>query len=178
MGVLSDYWGRLQTWLASMGGLNAMADVGQTPTSAPGKQGYTVDVWAPCHDTRWLTQADAPLACDIYICMGVGKRVLWYNDRCTSLSRYNYYTICWKGAGRSQTQGKAGIPPGKSDTSGDIWPKNLMLKYRCVSARCRPMRPISSVEFQLKAWQHDLGKLFRCFIRRAAKNKFSGRIFF
>ena len=43
----------------------------------------------------------------------------------------------------------AGIPPGKSGASGDIWPKNLMLKYRCVSARCRPMRPIPPLEFQL-----------------------------
>ena len=50
--------------------------------------------------------------------------------------------------GRNNAICIAGIPPGKLDASGGIGPKNLMLKWRCVSARCRPMRPIFPVEFQ------------------------------
>ena len=43
----------------------------------------------------------------------------------------------------------AGIPPGKSDASGGIGPKHIVTLTLGVSARCRPMRPISPVEFQL-----------------------------
>ena len=46
---------------------------------------------------------------------------------------------------------KAGIPPGKSDASGDIGPKHIATLTSGFSARCRPMRPISLVEFQLMA---------------------------
>ena len=45
---------------------------------------------------------------------------------------------------------KAGIPPGKSDASGGIGPKHIATSTSGFSARCRPMRPISPVEFQLK----------------------------
>ena len=45
---------------------------------------------------------------------------------------------------------KAGIPPGKSDASGGIGPKHIVTLTSGFSARCRPMRPIFPVEFQLK----------------------------
>ena len=44
---------------------------------------------------------------------------------------------------------KAGIPPGKSDASGGIGPKHIVTLTSGFSARCRPMRPIFPVEFQL-----------------------------
>ena len=43
----------------------------------------------------------------------------------------------------------AGIPPGKSDASGGIGPKHIVTLTSGFSARCRPMRPIFPVEFQL-----------------------------
>ena len=43
----------------------------------------------------------------------------------------------------------AGIPPGKSDASGGIGPRPTITSTSGFSARCRPMRPISQVEFQL-----------------------------
>ena len=43
----------------------------------------------------------------------------------------------------------AGIPPGKSDASGGIGPKHIVTSTSAFSARCRPTRPISPVEFQL-----------------------------
>ena len=44
---------------------------------------------------------------------------------------------------------KAGIPPGKSDASDGIGPKHIVTSTSGFSARCRPMRPIFLVEFQL-----------------------------
>ena len=44
---------------------------------------------------------------------------------------------------------KAGIPPGKSDASGGIGPRPTVTSTLGFSARCRPMRPIFLVEFQL-----------------------------
>ena len=44
---------------------------------------------------------------------------------------------------------KAGIPPGKSDASGGIGPRHIVTSTSGFSARCRPMRPIFPVEFQL-----------------------------
>ena len=46
--------------------------------------------------------------------------------------------------------GKAGIPPGKSDASCGIGPKHIVTSTSGFSARCRPMRPIFPVEFQLQ----------------------------
>ena len=43
----------------------------------------------------------------------------------------------------------AGIPPGKSDASGGIGPRHIVTSTSGFSARCRPMRPIFPVEFQL-----------------------------
>ena len=43
----------------------------------------------------------------------------------------------------------AGIPPGKSDASGGIGPKHIVTLTSGFSVRCRPMRPIFPVEFQL-----------------------------
>ena len=45
---------------------------------------------------------------------------------------------------------KAGIPPRKSDASGGIGPKHIITLTSGFSARCRPLRPIFPVEFQLK----------------------------
>ena len=45
---------------------------------------------------------------------------------------------------------KAGIPPGKSNASDGIGPKHIVTSTSGFSARCRPMRPIFLVEFQLK----------------------------
>ena len=47
----------------------------------------------------------------------------------------------------SQLGPKAGIPPGESDASGGIGPKHIVTSTSGFSARCRPMRPISLVEF-------------------------------
>ena len=44
---------------------------------------------------------------------------------------------------------KAVIPPGKSDASGGIWSRHTVTSTSGFSARCRRMRPISLVEFQL-----------------------------
>ena len=44
----------------------------------------------------------------------------------------------------------AGIPPGKSDASGGIGPRPTVTSTSGFSARCRRMRPIFPVEFQLK----------------------------
>ena len=46
--------------------------------------------------------------------------------------------------------GIAGIPPGTSDASGGIGPRHIVTSTSGFSARCRPMRPISPMEFQLK----------------------------
>ena len=48
---------------------------------------------------------------------------------------------------------KAGIPPGKSDASGGIGPKHIVTSTSGFSVRCRPMRPIYPVEFQLMGCQ-------------------------
>ena len=59
-------------------------------------------------------------------------------------------TVTWPGLCTDVHVPKAGIPPGKSNASGGIWPTNLMLKYNDVfrpdAARCVPISP---VEFQL-----------------------------
>ena len=45
---------------------------------------------------------------------------------------------------------KTGIPPGKSDASGSIGPTHIVTSTSSFSGKCRPMRPIFPVEFQLK----------------------------
>ena len=44
---------------------------------------------------------------------------------------------------------KAGIPPGKPDASGGIGPRPTLTSTLGFSSRCRQMRPIFPVEFQL-----------------------------
>ena len=45
----------------------------------------------------------------------------------------------------------AGIPLGKSDASGGIGPRHIVTSTSGFSSRCRLMRPIFPVEFQLKS---------------------------
>ena len=55
----------------------------------------------------------------------------------------------------------AGIPPGKSDASGGIGPKDIVTSTSGLSARCRPMRPIFPVEFQLYSMMQKCKKFLK-----------------
>ena len=68
--------------------------------------------------------------------------------------------------GHGSTDGRtyvriAGIPLGKSDASGGIGPKHIVTLTSGFSARCRPMCPISPVEFQLKDGCTDGAQIIR-----------------
>ena len=61
------------------------------------------------------------------------------------------WALCCVESSRFDHASNAGIPPGRSDASGGIGPRPTGTSTLGFSARCRPMRPIFPVEFQLNA---------------------------
>ena len=77
----------------------------------------------------------------------------WHSDGRIRLSQSPCQTALGRGLCRMirpSNLSKAAIPPGKSDASGGIGPRHIVTLTSGFSARCRPMRPILPVEFQLK----------------------------